>query len=182
MRKHVMHDRGRRSLCALRRYPVSTVHGDRRVPNERRAPPTVAIRHQMSTLKHNIRHQQAQLAALENTVLRGPRPLPPGIFNSPPMSPSELDSNPPPSRVARRSSFEALQGLAGPDSGLPLPRKSSNMSFGDENGIREGIPTGSGAANRSSSPTRTLSRESSLRSPHPYAAILRPGQASLSPR
>ncbi|RPD58985.1 hypothetical protein L227DRAFT_564427 [Lentinus tigrinus ALCF2SS1-6] len=122
---------------------------------------TVAIRHQMSTLKHNIRHQQAQLAALENTVLRGPRPLPPGIFNSPPMSPAELDATPPPPRIARRSSFEALQGLAGPDSSLPLPRKGSSLSFGEENGIREGIPTGSGSANRSSSPTRTLSHECS---------------------
>ncbi|KAI0358243.1 hypothetical protein OH77DRAFT_1421553 [Trametes cingulata] len=116
---------------------------------------TVAIRHQMSTLKHNIRHQQAQLNALEKEVLRGPRPLPPGIFNSPPMSPAELDSAPPSSytpRIARRSSYDALQGLAGPESSLPLPRRDS------ENSIREGIPTSSGSGNRSSSPTRTLSR------------------------
>ncbi|KAI0369739.1 hypothetical protein BV20DRAFT_1036247 [Pilatotrama ljubarskyi] len=116
---------------------------------------TVAIRHQMSTLKHNIRHQQAQLNALEKEVLRGPRPLPPGIFNSPPMSPAELDSAPPSSytpRIARRSSYDALQGLAGPESNLPLPRRDS------ENSIREGIPTSSGSGNRASSPTRTLSR------------------------
>ncbi|KAI0675534.1 hypothetical protein C8Q78DRAFT_1181567 [Trametes maxima] len=115
----------------------------------------VAIRTQMSTLKHNIRHQQAQLAALEKEVLRGPRPLPPGIFNSPPMSPAELDSAPPSSftpRMARRSSYDALQGLAGPDSSLPLPRRESESS------IREGIPTASGSGNRASSPTRTLSR------------------------
>ncbi|TBU45381.1 hypothetical protein BD309DRAFT_989565 [Dichomitus squalens] len=130
----------------------------------------VAIRQNISALKHNIRHQQAQLAALENTVLRGPRPYPPGIFNSPPHSPAELDLSVPqrPSssdsayspraiKIARRSSFEALQGLAGPDSSLPLPRRN-NMSFGDENGIREGIPTGSGSGQRSDSPTRTLSR------------------------
>ena len=117
----------------------------------------------MSTLKHNIRHQQAQLAALEKEVLRGPRPLPPGIFNSPPMSPAELDAATPPSsftpRIARRSSYDALQGLAGPDSSLPLPRRDSDRKlFGEENGIREGIPTPSGSGNRSSSPTRTLSR------------------------
>ncbi|OSD05345.1 hypothetical protein PYCCODRAFT_1450491 [Trametes coccinea BRFM310] len=125
---------------------------------------TVAIRNQMSTLKHNIRHQQAQLAALEKEVLKGPRPLPPGIFNSPPMSPAELDSASPPSsftpRIARRSSYDALQGLAGPESSLPLPRRDGERksSFGEENGIREGIPTPSGSGNRSSSPTRTLSR------------------------
>ncbi|KAI0091600.1 hypothetical protein BDY19DRAFT_931298 [Irpex rosettiformis] len=33
----------------------------------------------MSTLKHNIRHQQAQLQSLENTIRSGPRPFPPGI-------------------------------------------------------------------------------------------------------
>ncbi|KAL7280616.1 LOW QUALITY PROTEIN: hypothetical protein ACG7TL_005553 [Trametes sanguinea] len=125
---------------------------------------TVAIRNQMSTLKHNIRHQQAQLAALEKEVLKGPRPLPPGIFNSPPMSPAELDSASPPSsftpRIARRSSYDALQGLAGPESSLPLPRRDGErkLSFGEENGIREGIPMPSGSGNRSSSPTRTLSR------------------------
>ncbi|KAI9062716.1 hypothetical protein FKP32DRAFT_1612463 [Trametes sanguinea] len=125
---------------------------------------TVAIRNQMSTLKHNIRHQQAQLAALEKEVLKGPRPLPPGIFNSPPMSPAELESASPPSsftpRMARRSSYDALQGLAGPDSSLPLPRRDGErkLSFGEENGIREGIPTPSGSGNRASSPTRTLSR------------------------
>ncbi|KAI0738425.1 hypothetical protein C8Q80DRAFT_1205159 [Daedaleopsis nitida] len=124
---------------------------------------TVAIRHQMSTLKHNIRHQQAQLATLENTVLRGPRPLPPGIFSSPPMSPAELDPSLSSSsssnlKLARRSSYDALQGLAGPESGLPLPRRDLKMSFGEENGIREGIPTGAGSGYRASSPTRTLSR------------------------
>ena len=124
----------------------------------------------MSTLKHNIRHQQAQLTALENTILRGPRPLPPGILGSPPTSPAELDSVTSSSssyaqKLARRSSYDALQGLAGPDSGLPLPRKDRNMSFGDENGIREGIPTGSGS-NRSSSPTGTRSRAYPLLHPH----------------
>ena len=145
----------------------------------------VAIRHQMSTLKHNIRHQQAQLHQLENNILRGPRPLPPGIFNSPPMSPAELDAatssgagatSPP--RIARRSSYDALQGLAGPESGLPLPRRKP--SFGDENGIREGIPTGAGSSYRNSSPTRTLSRECHFVYITYCEDILRAGQASLS--
>ncbi|KAH9849828.1 hypothetical protein C2E23DRAFT_339248 [Lenzites betulinus] len=116
----------------------------------------VAIRNQLSTLKHNIRHQQAQYNALEKEVLRGPRPLPPGIFNSPPMSPAELDTMPHTQtytpRIARRSSYDALQGLAGPDSSLPLPRRDN------ENSIREGIPTSSGSGHRPSSPMRTLSR------------------------
>ncbi|KZT69308.1 hypothetical protein DAEQUDRAFT_765615 [Daedalea quercina L-15889] len=123
----------------------------------------VAIRNQMSTLKHSIRHQQAQLQTLENTILRGPRPLPPGIFHSPPRSPTELDQmstsggqNMSP-RLQKRNSFEVLHGLAGPESSLPLPRREERRpSFGEENGIREGIPTTSGT--RSQSPTRTLSR------------------------
>ncbi|KAH8103945.1 hypothetical protein BXZ70DRAFT_888773 [Cristinia sonorae] len=129
---------------------------------------TVALRTQMSTLKHNIRHQQAQLHSLENTMLRGPRPLPPGVFTSPPTSPAELGDTPPPpsaftppshsstSRISRRNSYEVLQTLAGPDSSLPLPRRESR-NFGEENGIREGIPVGS-PTKRAASPTRTLSR------------------------
>ncbi|KAI0339570.1 hypothetical protein BDW22DRAFT_1431475 [Trametopsis cervina] len=127
----------------------------------------------MSTLKHNIRQQQAQLHSLENIILRGPRPLPPGTF-SPPQSPNEFDSfhmNMPPSSYAsssngststpskvarRRSSFEVLSTMAGPDSNLPLPKVlGRSPSFGEE--IREGIPTSS-PSKRLSSPTRTLSR------------------------
>ena len=143
----------------------------------------------MSTLKHNIRQQQAQLHNLENTILRGPRPLPPGVFNSPPMTPDELD-DPSPSRshshtpssassshfpshptlkVQRRSSYEVLSGLAGPESSLPLPRLNNNGrrgSFGEESGIREGIPVTS-PSKRVSSPTRTLSRTS----PFPCACL-----------
>ena len=60
-------------------------------------------------------------------------------------------------RLQKRNSFEVLHGLAGPDSSLPLPRREErSRSFGEENGIREGIPTASGT--RSQSPTRTLSR------------------------
>ncbi|KAI0923633.1 hypothetical protein AcW1_006531 [Taiwanofungus camphoratus] len=125
---------------------------------------TFAIRTQMSTLKHSIRHQQAQLQTLESTILRGPRPLPPGLLNSPPLSPTDLDLNSSPGhsssftpRLQQRNSFEVLQGLAGPESSLPLPRRDERRSsFGEENGIREGIPTASGK--RAPSPTRTLSR------------------------
>ncbi|KAH9832640.1 uncharacterized protein C8Q71DRAFT_713927 [Rhodofomes roseus] len=121
----------------------------------------VAIRNQMSTLRHTIRHQQAQLHSLENTVLRGPRPLPLGMLNSPPRSPTELDlastsgSTYMSPRLQKRNSFDILQGLAGPESSLPLPRRDERrLSFGEENGIREGIPSGT----RAQSPTRTLSR------------------------
>lgn len=145
-------------------------------------PPTVGLRTQISTLKHKIRHDQAQLHTLENTVLRGPRPIPLGILDSPPMSP-EFDSdlplypgrshshNPSPSsgsftshalKMQRRSSHEILSSMAGPDSNLPLPKpKGRSESFGEDNGysIREGIPTP--APNmRAASPTRTLSRTS----------------------
>lgn len=131
-----------------------------------RALSLVAIRTQMSTLQHNIRHQQAQLNTLRNSILRGPRPLPPGILDSPPMTPSDFDDGPPPPssftpRIQKRSSFEVLQGMAGPDSSLPLPRRDRGPSFGEENEIREGIPTGSNSK-RTPSPTRTLSRTSIL--------------------
>ncbi|KAF7798725.1 hypothetical protein EIP86_009950 [Pleurotus ostreatoroseus] len=122
----------------------------------------------MSTLKHNIRQQQAQLHNLENALLRGPRPLPPGIFNSPAFTLEELEyspydsstlytpsatsgaSSPSPSTAVkslRRTSFEALQNLAGSDSNLPLPRRDHrSASFGDDGSvgeIREGIPLSS---------------------------------------
>ena len=137
----------------------------------------VAIRTQMSTLKHTIRYQQAQLQSLESTIRSGPRPFPPGTF-----SPSEFDTysmaqSPPPAYASsssngstrasspfrtakRRSSFEVLSTLAGRDSSLPLPKTiGRSPSFGDE--IREGIPVSS-PTKRQSSPTRTLSRMSSL--------------------
>ncbi|KAK7686219.1 hypothetical protein QCA50_010439 [Cerrena zonata] len=122
---------------------------------------SVALRTQMSTLKHNIRQQQAQLQNLENTLRGGPRPFPPGSFNS---SLSDYEtytssaSTSSPTKLARRTSYEILSGLAGPESSIPLPRRDSRASFG-ENGIREGIPFGAGSGHlRSPSPTRTLSR------------------------
>ena len=128
----------------------------------------------MSTLKHSIRQQQAQLHNLENTLLRGPRPLPRDVFNSPPMTVGELDmaysatnysgassGSSSPNMTAKslkRSSFEVLSSLAGPDSNLPLPRKDKRASsFGEENGIREGIPIYS-PTKRAESPTRSLNR------------------------
>lgn len=134
----------------------------------------VVVRTQMSTLKHSIRHQQAQLHNLENIMLRGPRPLPPGMLSSPPRSPDLDMSSPPPSyvhntpstKMQRRSSFDVLHGLAGPESNLPLPKRDGVKEDGS---IREGVPMnfgvnglGSNSYKRVSSPTRTLSRGLSL--------------------
>ena len=141
----------------------------------------------MSSLRHSIRQQTAQLHNLESIVLRGPRPLPPGMINSPPSSPTESSfhlssplrnsdtSHPPPSfhmttamsNMNKRNSREHLHGLAGPESSLPLPRRESsrarNVSGGgfDDgmDGIREGIPSSFGSA--SSSHMHTPKRQSS---------------------
>ncbi|KAG2137603.1 uncharacterized protein EDB93DRAFT_1167065 [Suillus bovinus] len=137
---------------------------------------TVIVRNQMSTLKHSIRHQQAQLHSLENIILRGSRPLPPGFMapsHSPqPSSEDVLDISPCPvsyttsfstPKMQRRSSFDVLQGLAGRESNLPLPRRESATPILKRDGIREGIPLDfspgpSMNTKRMSSPTRTLSR------------------------
>ncbi|KAG1834147.1 hypothetical protein EV424DRAFT_1362958 [Suillus variegatus] len=139
---------------------------------------TVVVRNQMSTLKHSIRHQQAQLHSLENIILRGSRPLPPGFMapsHSPqPSSEDVLDISPCPvsyttsfstPKMQRRSSFDVLQGLAGRESNLPLPRRESAAPILKRDGIREGIPMDFGGSpgpavniKRMSSPTRTLSR------------------------
>jgi hypothetical protein len=124
----------------------------------------------MSALKHTICHQQAQLQHLENHLHCAPR-IPMSTINnsnSPPPSPLP---DPPPSdqrpttpngNIKRRSSFDVLQSLAGPDSNIPLPRREPGSLNPD--GIREGIPMDFGAGpstpsyKRQSSPTRTLSR------------------------
>lgn len=69
--------------------------------------------------------------------------------------------------MRRRSSFDVLQGLAGRDSSLPLPRRESAMPSFKAGGIPEGIPMDFGVLSntrdpikRISSPTRTLSRMS----------------------
>ncbi|KAJ7117806.1 hypothetical protein C8R44DRAFT_674170 [Mycena epipterygia] len=116
----------------------------------------VAVRNQVSTLKHTIRHQQAQLQTLENMLLRGPRPYPPEI--SDPLVPSSPQNGT--SKMQRRSSYDVLHGMA-PDSNLPLPRRDG-PALED---FREGVPmsfNGSPASppgfRRGGSPTRTLSR------------------------
>ncbi|KAF8075147.1 hypothetical protein FPV67DRAFT_1665877 [Lyophyllum atratum] len=125
----------------------------------------VAIRNQVSTLKHTIRHQQAQVHSLENILLSGPR----GLQDT--TNDMTSPTSPPPSSYApvaststkmkRRSSFDVLQGIAGPESNLPLPKRDSI----DENGIQEGVPMNFGVGpaspvsyKRASSPMRTLSR------------------------
>ncbi|KAI0272564.1 hypothetical protein BC834DRAFT_857312 [Gloeopeniophorella convolvens] len=126
----------------------------------------VSIRSHMSTLKHTIRHQQAQLHNLENFLQRTPR-MPITNMNSPPASPlpdppSDLPPVTPNGKIKRRSSFDVLQGLAGPESSIPLPRRDAVPLSQD--GIREGVPMDFGAGpssqpyKRQSSPTRTLSR------------------------
>lgn len=151
----------------------------------------VALRQQMSNLRHSIRQQTAQLHNLESIVLRGPRPLPPGMINSPPPSPtdsffqlstshraSDMQSPNSMSNANKRNSREHLYGLAGPESSLPLPRRdpsrTRNVSGGglDDgmDGIKEGIPSSFGSTSsahlhtpkRQSSPTRSLSRASSF--------------------
>ena len=142
----------------------------------------------MSSLRHSIRQQTAQLHNLESIVLRGPRPLPPGMINSSPPSPTDSFfqlstshrgsdmSLPPlsPSSTNKRNSREHLYGLAGPESSLPLPRRdpsrTRNISGGGMDdgmdGIKEGIPSSFGSSSsahlhtpkRQSSPTRSLSR------------------------
>jgi len=132
---------------------------------------TVSIRHHMSTLKHSIRHQQAQLQNLENLLQLAPR-MPMSLItssNSPPPSPLPDPSDhaattptTPNGKLRRRSSLDVLRSLAGPDSNLPLPRREPGPLSQD--GIREGVPMDFGAGppsqsyKRQSSPTRTLSR------------------------
>ncbi|KAG7445074.1 uncharacterized protein BT62DRAFT_898204 [Guyanagaster necrorhizus] len=122
----------------------------------------IAVRNHISTLKHSIRHQQAQVHDLENVILRGPRPYP-DLFE--PTMAAAATSPPPqpftPSKIPKRSSFD--KGILRQDSGLPLPRRERDGAVDD--GIREGIPmsfgTGSTSPNttkRVPSPTRTLSR------------------------
>ena len=134
----------------------------------------VAVRNQVSTLKHNIRQQQAQLNTLENIVRSGPRPYWPEIIsdNHNDMQATASSSSTPPSsyapgtststKVKRRSSHDVLLSLAGPESHIPLPKREP----GEENGIREGIPSNyppnQTSFKRTPSPTRTLSRASSL--------------------
>lgn len=125
----------------------------------------VSVRNHISVLKHSIRHQQAQLQNLESSVQQraswsSPSPSFDMGFSSPS---SELPSYATPQtfRMAKRlPSYEVLQGMAGPESMLPLPLKDGQASAG-VGVIKEGVPTtlGGEIRTRSSSPTRTLSSE-----------------------
>ena len=123
----------------------------------------------MSTLKHNIRHQQAQLNNLENIVRSGSRPNVPEFIEDYHIMAASSSSMPPssfvpngstPTKMKRRSSHDVLLSIAGPDSSLPLPKREPV----DENGT-QGVPMTFGVSSASptlykrvSSPTRTLSR------------------------
>lgn len=126
----------------------------------------VGVRNQISALKHTIRHQQAQVHHLETVLSSSPRQ---------PIMPNDLATmsraSPTPSlssKMQRRTSFEVLQGIAGPDSNLPLPSRLNGLDDVGSGSIREGVPMSFGLGNsqshlspskRTSSPTRTLSRE-----------------------
>ncbi|KAF9530319.1 hypothetical protein CPB83DRAFT_850699 [Crepidotus variabilis] len=149
----------------------------------------IAVRQQMSSLKHNIRQQQAQLNSLETIVRSGPRPYPAELndeysgfpqmsgFNgngavpsTPPSSFSMVNGTPSKDGMAaikmkRRSSYDVLQDLAGPESSLPLPSKREGLDglMNGSSGIKEGVPMTFSVSTpthykRQSSPTRTLSR------------------------
>ncbi|KAJ7622940.1 hypothetical protein DFH06DRAFT_1059603 [Mycena polygramma] len=119
----------------------------------------VAVRNQVSTLKHTIRHQQAQLQTLETMLLRGPRPYPPEMSDASSTSPP--NGSPSAIKVNRRSSYDVLSGLAGPDSNIPLPRRESAPLEDFREGVPmsfNGSPTSPAYKRAGGSPTRTLSR------------------------
>ena len=123
----------------------------------------MAVRNHISTIKHNIRQQQAQLNSLENIVRSSPRPYPPELpeisnYNmATSSSPSSYvsPSAGTPTSIKRRSSHDVLLSLAGPESSLPLPKRDILA----EESVREGIPA-QPSYKRASSPTK--SRGSSL--------------------
>ena len=134
----------------------------------RLSPRLVSIRNHISSLRHTIRHQQAQLQNLENILHRSSRPasLSHGRRSPSPMSPTDVSSlhysgfgSPSPLKLQQRSSsFEILHNIAGPDSFLPLPRQEGGS-------IREGVPADFNSNSlspdqlkRPISPTRSLSR------------------------
>jgi hypothetical protein len=104
----------------------------------------VSIRTQMSSLKHEIRHKQAQYNNLETTLLSGPRPIP---------TPS-----------LRRTT--SMEGPSAYENHMHA-HYSANNSLEHSDSIKEGVPATfgarspsvSGTSQRSSSPTRTLSRK-----------------------
>ena len=155
----------------------------------------------MSSLKHNIRQQQAQLNNLETIVRSAPRPysseLDDDVYTSPPtnlassvsvLQAMSSTSSPPPSsfvapgtfstgptsiKVRRRSSHDVLQSLAGPDSNLPLPKREfeDNLISGGA-GLREGIPLSFSVSNGSTyNYKRQSSPTKSLSSMFPFLLV-----------
>ena|ERR1700761_1202855 len=109
----------------------------------------------MSVLKHEIRHKQAQFNNLENTLLSGPRPLPP--------SPTAvLDYGVPTISFQKRPSLEGMS-MYKDSQGDGLSPNGHNIG---QDEIREGVPADFSSRSlsvspgkRSGSPTRTWSRE-----------------------
>ncbi|KAJ7781931.1 hypothetical protein DFH07DRAFT_792010 [Mycena maculata] len=147
----------------------SSIRSSGRAPSPSVSDDPVAVRNQVSTLKHTIRHQQAQLQSLENMLLRGPRPYPPELSSPDPSTPIPIPipSSPPSSangavKIARRSSYDVLHGIA-PDSSIPLPRRERESAPLED--FQEGVPMSFPSPSsppsykrNTGSPTRTLSR------------------------
>jgi hypothetical protein len=113
----------------------------------------------MSSLKHEIRHKQAQFNSLETTLLRGPRPtlIPMSSNTSISVVPDFASSAP--SSYLKRHSMESLSSSY--RDGHSDIYGANGHSFSNE-GIKEGVPAtfGNGISpkKRSGSPTRTWSR------------------------
>jgi hypothetical protein len=142
---------------------------------------TVALRSQISTAKHAMRQQAAQLARLEDELARSPRglsaststtssfpaSLPTLDLRAPgdtsPTPPSSYSSHMGKEKLARRASRDVLEEIAGPASNLPLPvtlpvgnprlNASTSSLVSDAQSIREGVPA-EFAAPKSGPPTR----------------------------
>ncbi|KAJ7504232.1 hypothetical protein B0H11DRAFT_1981302 [Mycena galericulata] len=146
----------------------TSIRSSGRAPSPSVSDDPVAVRNQVSTLKHTIRHQQAQLQTLENMLLRGPRPYPPELSSPDPANSIPSPSSPPSAmangstKLSRRSSYDVLHNLA-PESNLPLPRRERESAPLED--FQEGVPmnfSGSPSSpaykRNAGSPTRTLSR------------------------
>ncbi|KAF7968697.1 hypothetical protein HWV62_29648 [Athelia sp. TMB] len=170
----------------------------------KRSTSLVAVRNHISSLKHSIRQQQAQLQNYENIILRGPRPYPYGVMSnhSPATSATDLTSRDststsestaptsisqhgppttPPPKIRKQLSLESSNG----DSITPLPRRESVK----EGSIREGVAMDFGVApasslghhKRVSSPTRTYSRNARALADEGQPSTPAPNRASLAP-
>ncbi|PPQ64358.1 hypothetical protein CVT24_008427 [Panaeolus cyanescens] len=86
----------------------------------------VAVRNQMSTLKHNIRQQQAQLNTLETIVRSAPRPLAYTASGSPAMSATDLADD----AMFASTSSNTGDGGKGASSSSNAPPSSFNATNG----------------------------------------------------